>query len=168
LSKVYGCFGLNHGNVLDTVPANRLATRSRVKDVNRQTEMIMSVDTNKQTACRFVERLSEGKVDAAMLGDDFVHWTAIGGEMNRSGLIAAMDYMGDLFVSPFQIHVDGITAEGSRVAMEAHSVGELRSGASYRNTYHFLFEFAPDGRIRRINEHMDTKHALDVMRPPAA
>jgi hypothetical protein len=30
-----------------------------------------------------------------------------------------------------------------------------------------MFEFAPDGRIRRINEHMDSKHAFDVISAPA-
>jgi uncharacterized protein len=127
----------------------------------------MSMEANKENARRFVAQVSSGQIDPALLSDDFVHWSAMGGELSGEALMAAMVQVGEVFVEPFQIHVDGIIAEGNKVAMEARSVGETRAGASYRNTYHFLFDFAPDGRIRRINEHMDSKHAMDVMRGPA-
>ena len=127
----------------------------------------MSIEANKQAARRFAEQVSSGKIDPA-LSDDFVHWSAMGGELSADALAVAMVHVVAVFVEPFKIHVDGVIAEGNRVAMEAHSVGELKSGASYRNRYHFMFDFAPDGRIRRINEHMDSKHAFDVMSAPAA
>jgi ketosteroid isomerase-like protein len=123
----------------------------------------MSTETNKQSARRFAEQVSSGKVDPALLADDFIHWSAMGGELTADGLAAAMVHVVAVFVEPFKIHIDRVIAEDNIVAMEAHSVGELKSGARYRNKYHFMFEFAPDGRIRRINEHMDSKHAHDVM-----
>lgn len=127
----------------------------------------MSIEANKQSARRFAEQVSSGRIDPALLADDFVHWSAMGGELSGEALCGAMDHVVAVFVEPFKIHVDRIIAEDNIVAMEAHSVGELKNGASYRNKYHFMFEFAPDGRIRRINEHMDSKHAFDVMSAPA-
>ena len=127
----------------------------------------MSIEANKQSARRFAEQVSSGKIDPALLADDFVHWSAMGGELSADALAAAMVHVVEVFVEPFKIYVDRVIGEDNIVAMEAHSVGELKSGASYRNRYHFMFEFAPDGRIRRINEHMDSKHASDVMSAPA-
>jgi ketosteroid isomerase-like protein len=127
----------------------------------------MSIEANKETARRFTDAISRGGVDLDILSDDFVHWSAMGGELNRAQLVGGMDYVVSQFVEPFTIYVDSMIGEGNRVAMEAHSEGELLSGALYRNRYHFLFEFAPDGRIRRVNEHMDSKHAVEVMSAPA-
>ena len=86
--------------------------------------------------------------------------------MRADDLAAAMVRVGEIFAVPLELHVDRIIGEGDCVAMEAHSTGTLHSGAHYRNRYHYLFEFAPDGRIRRINEHMDSKHAYEVMGAP--
>ena len=96
----------------------------------------MSLEANKRTARLFVQQVSDGKVDPGLMTDDFVHWTAITGELSREELIAVMARVVALFTSPFRIHVDGVIAEGNRVALEAHSEAELRSGNSYRNSYH--------------------------------
>ena len=124
-----------------------------------------STEANKHTARLFVRQVSDGKVDPALMTEDFVHWTAITGELSGEELNAVMAKVVALFTSPFLIHVDSVVAEGDRVALEAHSEAELRSGDSYRNHYHILFEFAPDGRIRRMNEHMHSQHVLDVIHP---
>lgn len=128
----------------------------------------MSVEANKQTARRFAEQVSSGRIDPAMLADGYVHWSAMRGEISADDLHAAMVRVGEIFAVPLELHVDRLIGEGDCVAMEAHSMGTLHSGAHYRNRYHYLFEFAPDGRIRRINEHMDSKHAYEVMWAPAA
>ena len=124
-----------------------------------------SPEANKETARLFVRQVCAGAVDPALTTDDFVHWTAITGGLNRDELNAAMGRVVTLFTSPFAIEVDGIIAEGGRVALEGHSEADLRSGDLYRNRYHILFEFTPDGRIRRVNEHMDSQHVLDVIQP---
>jgi ketosteroid isomerase-like protein len=127
--------------------------------------MMASLDQNKETARLFVRQVCGGKVDPALMTDDFVHWTAITGELDCDELNAVMRRVVSLFTSPFVIEVDSIIAEGNRVALEAHSEADLRSGELYRNRYHILFEFAADGRIRRMNEHMDSQHVLDVIHP---
>jgi ketosteroid isomerase-like protein len=124
-----------------------------------------SLEANKATAREFVRQVCAGRVDPALMTEDFVHWTAITGELSGEQLNAVMGRVVALFSSAFVIDVDGVIAEGDRVALEAHSVAELRAGGSYRNHYHILFEFAPDGRIRRMNEHMDSRHVIEVIHP---
>ena len=51
--------------------------------------------------------------------------------------------------------IDAMTAEGERVAVEAHSEGRHVSGATYSNEYHFLFVFR-DGKLVLLREYMDT------------
>jgi uncharacterized protein len=125
----------------------------------------LSTEANKRTARLVVEQLAAGRVDPALMTDEFIHWTAMSGELGGDALNAVMARLVAQFTSPFLIHVDGVIAEDDRVALEAHSEGELRSGERYRNHYHFLFEFAPDGRLRRMNEHMDSRHVVEVIRP---
>jgi ketosteroid isomerase-like protein len=48
------------------------------------------------------------------------------------------------------------------VVTEGKSV--TTDGVDYDNMYHFLFEFAADGRIRSIWEFHDTAHAGKVLR----
>jgi hypothetical protein len=124
-----------------------------------------SLEANKATAREFVRQVSAGRVDPALTTEDFVHWTAITGELDATQLDAVMARVVALFSSAFVIEVDGVTAEGDRVALEAHSEAALHAGGSYRNHYHILFEFADDGRIRRMNEHMDSRHVLEVIHP---
>ena len=52
-------------------------------------------------------------------------------------------------------------AEGDKVAAEATSHVAIQGGATYQNAYHFVFEFQ-DGRIARVKEYNDTKHAADT------
>ena len=57
--------------------------------------------------------------------------------------------------------VKGVIAEGDKVAVEAHSHGDLANGRQYRQDYHFLIE-CRDGRICAVREHLDTQHAHAV------
>jgi len=80
-----------------------------------------SHEANKETARLFVRQVCAGRVDPVLMTDDFVHWTAITGELDCDKLNAVMGRVVSLFTSPFVIEVDGIIAEGNRVALEAHS-----------------------------------------------
>lgn len=124
-----------------------------------------TLEANKATAREFVRQVCGGRVDPALMTGDFRHWTAITGELTADQLNEVMGRVVALFTSDFVIEVDSIIAEGNRVALEAHSEADLRSGDLYRNRYHILFEFAEDGRIRRMNEHMDSQHVIDVVHP---
>jgi uncharacterized protein len=52
----------------------------------------------------------------------------------------------------FALQPVGTTAEGERVAVEAHSRALLRNGDRYENRYHFLFTVR-EGRIRSLNAY---------------
>jgi ketosteroid isomerase-like protein len=133
--------------------------------VHGQGEMMMSVEDNKATARRFVENMVRDAIDGAMLAGDFTYWTAPTGPLSREIILSPGSKLGRLFTSTLRFQEDGITAEGDRVAIEARSEGELISGDWYRNIYHFLFVFAPDGRLRQVKEHMDTAHFATTLAP---
>jgi len=126
-------------------------------------------DENIAIAKLFAEVFSTGDVDAILecLHPDAVYWV--------SGNIAGMS--GDYSRAEFGGLLRGVTsvyktgalklvplsaiAQGSKVAVEAESYGELKNGRVYQNRYHFLFEIK-DGKIYRVREYMDTKHAYDA------
>lgn len=98
---------------------------------------------------------------------DMVWWTPGGGEIQNhlaslSGLIEKhFDEKG------ITLTVEGITAEGDRVAVEARSEGSLRNGARYANRYHWLF-ILRDGKIAVAREYNDTAHVNAVLGPVLA
>ncbi len=51
-----------------------------------------------------------------------------------------------MFKAPSVITVQGVTAEGDRVAIEAEGRAELKNGRIYANRYHYLFVLR-DGKI---------------------
>lgn len=59
----------------------------------------------------------------------------------------------------------GFTAEGERVAVEAESLAKTRTGRTYKNLYHFLFEFR-NGKVLRVKEYMDPMHVNEVFFAP--
>jgi ketosteroid isomerase-like protein len=67
-----------------------------------------------------------------------------------------------LFPQGLTFTVDAMTAEGGRVAIEAHSAGMTAAGPRYQQTYHFLMELR-DGQITRFKEFMDTELARRVL-----
>lgn len=56
---------------------------------------------------------------------------------------------------PINIVINGMTAEGERVAVEGVRRDSLRDGTSYNNRYHFLF-IVKGGLITRIDEYLCT------------
>ncbi len=125
----------------------------------------MSIEANKAAARRFISNLTRDVIEEEMLAEDFTYWTIPTGIIPREVIVAPGAKMGKLFDGPMTITETGITAEGDRVAMEAKSDGKLISGNRYSNIYHFLFVFAPDGRIREVKEHMNTAHFTETLGP---
>lgn len=126
-------------------------------------------ETNKEIARRFVEKvLSTGDVEAArkLYAEDFEVWTAgslpFSGSSKKAKALEGMTGILGLFPKGLQFTVDAMTAEGSRVAIEAHSDGVTAAGPRYQQTYHFLMELR-DGQITRFKEFMDTELARRVL-----
>jgi ketosteroid isomerase-like protein len=53
----------------------------------------------------------------------------------------------------------GTTAEGERVAVEAHSSGELKTGGRYENRYHFLF-VVRGGKVQSLDVYATSGFAV--------
>jgi uncharacterized protein len=97
-----------------------------------------------------------------LLADDATYW--IPGDWPNAGTftkaqVAEMVKAGtDVFDGQLDISIQGITAEGERVAVEMESNGRFRDGRPYNNSYHWLF-VVRGGQIRTIKEYTDTAYA---------
>lgn len=124
----------------------------------------MSTEKNKETALRMLQAV--GAADVAAIGElmtaDATWWVLGAGPRDAAaaprdkflgGLGAAL---GQRFASPIGFEIQGVTAEGDRVAIEADSHAQLNNGGTYNNMYHFLFIFGPDGNIAQVREYNDT------------
>ncbi|WP_176594682.1 nuclear transport factor 2 family protein [Sphingobium sp. EM0848] len=98
---------------------------------------------------------------------DMVWWTPGGGEIQ--GQLAALSALIDKHfdVQGITLTIEGVTAEGDRVAVEARSEGRLRNGSRYANRYHWLF-LLRDGKITVAREYNDTAHVNAVLGPALA
>jgi ketosteroid isomerase-like protein len=97
--------------------------------------------------------------------------TLISGQFTRAQIEAAAGQIYQAFPQGLTFAIDAMTAEGERVAVEAHSRGRHASGVIYSNEYHFLFVFR-EGRLELLREYMDTERVTDILcggqRPAAA
>ena len=96
--------------------------------------------------------------------------TLISGQFTRAQIQGAAGQIYEVFPQGIQFTIDAMTAEGDRVAVEAHSRGRHASGKVYTNEYHFLFVFR-DGKLAVLKEYMDTERVTDILcggqRPPS-
>lgn len=135
------------------------------------------IEANKQRVTDFFTALNNGDVDAIVgayapngsvrtMGD-----TLISGTFTREQVAATAGGIFDVFPKGLTFTVQGMVAEGDKVAVEAQSDGEHVSGKNYSNEYHFLFEFS-DGKLLSLKEYMDTERVTDILcggqRPPAS
>ena len=88
--------------------------------------------------------------------------TLISGTFTRAQIQAAAAQIYAVFPQGISFTIDAMTAEGERVAVEAHSEGRHVSGALYSNEYHFLFVFR-DGKLALLKEYMDTERVTDIL-----
>lgn len=127
------------------------------------------LEANKQVVRDFMAAFSTGEVDKilACLTDDAEYW--ISGKIE--GMSGSYDKaaLGQLLSGVTQVYTNGalaltpkeMTAEGDRVAAEAESFAELKNGKTYGCDYHYLFVIR-NGKIQRVKEFLDTKHAYDT------
>ncbi len=123
---------------------------------------------NKKIALEYIRRFSTGDIAYAheLLADDVEWWVL--GDLPFSGTISKPvfrknnEMMVGLFKSFPQWIADSAIAEGDKVAVICHSIGDTKSGFEYRNKYHILFTIR-DGLIVRAEEYMDTKHCYDLL-----
>ena len=125
----------------------------------------MNLEEKRQAAIDFFIATANGRGNPALRSVDFRIWNPQIGELTAEELGVVSAKAMDLFKDGLAITIDGTTAEGNRVAIEARSSGELINGTRYNGTYHILIEFDDAGKVRRMAEHLDSKHMADVVSP---
>lgn len=128
-------------------------------------------EQSREAALRFLEHAFNYEFDAAtaMLAEDARWWVAgqpenlpVAGEKNRAQIGKLLAGLAKAVPKGMDREIHGVTAEGSRVAVEVESRGEWHDGRQYNNRYHFLIE-VKDGQIQRVCEYMDTQHLAELL-----
>ena len=73
---------------------------------------------------------------------------------------AASGNMSSAMVAPLKIWIVNMIGEDDKVAVEAESHGEMKSGKIYNNVYHFLFTLR-DGKVSNVREYSCSYTAAD-------
>ncbi len=123
---------------------------------------------NKQLVQEFFTAMNAGdvaKIVASYADDGYLQTmgrTLISGKYTKTQIQGAAGQIYEVFPQGIQFTIDAMTAEGERVAVEAHSQGRHVSGKLYTNEYHFLFEFR-DGKLAVLREYMDSERVTDIL-----
>ncbi|CAI10721.1 conserved hypothetical protein (plasmid) [Aromatoleum aromaticum EbN1] len=125
------------------------------------------LEANKNVVTRLFTAF--GNADIAqivdLLHDEATWWVSgslsISGTYTKAEMEKLLVGMHDLVDGAIKLTPQGFTAEGNRVAAEAESMANTKSGRVYNNLYHFLFEIK-DGKVFRVKEYMDPMHVQAV------
>jgi ketosteroid isomerase-like protein len=127
----------------------------------------MSTEQNKAFAAELIKAISVGDAETIrnLVAEDCTCWIA-GFPRNRpfsreQMLRSARTIIDEVIPGGFNLKIDGMTAEGDRVAVEAEGHNHTVTGKLYNNFYHFLFELR-DGKVIRWREYTNPMHALEV------
>lgn len=124
---------------------------------------------NKALVARFFETFSTGDVSAIIgaMASDGTWWVSgkldgMSGSYTAAGLAPLLVGANAGYkASALRITPTGITAEGDKVAVEAHGYAELLDGRVYDCQYHFLITIR-GGKVGDVKEYMDTQHAKET------
>jgi uncharacterized protein len=101
----------------------------------------------------------------ALMTDDVDWWVAgvptNGGQLSKREFPSMIEIMREHSGGAMALVPTGWTIDGNRVAVEAYSSMKHKSGRSYNNRYHWLFEIR-DNKISVVHEYHDTAHQRDV------
>ncbi len=111
--------------------------------------------SNRDRIVQFYDALNSRDVDSVMhfYGPDASIEVVIDGP--HSGVQpASREFLAGFFAAfpEIEFSIDGLIAEGDRVAAEIRSKGKLADGKPYANRYHNLFELR-DGKIVTFREY---------------
>lgn len=86
-----------------------------------------------------------------------------GGVMKAEDRVSPASQMLNQF-EQFSFTVNGVTAEGNRVAIEGESKGRGPGNKKYNNVYMMQFVME-DGKIKSFREFMDNYEVVECMKP---
>ncbi len=134
----------------------------------------MSAERNKAATYEFFGRFTANDIQGVldMMTGDATWWIPGKPDRSPSAGLYSKEKIARLFHSMIKQLKSGLTmtvksciAEGSKVAVEVESQGDLKNGRLYRQEYHMLMEFRDD-KICSVREYLDTQHAYDVWIAP--
>ena len=127
----------------------------------------MGTEQNKALAAELIKAISVGDAEVIrnLVSEDCKCWIT-GFPRNRpfsrdQMVDGARTIIEQFLPGGFNLKIEGMTAEGDRVAVEAEGRNHTVSGKLYNNFYHFLFEFR-DGKVIRWMEYTNPMHAVEV------
>ena len=126
------------------------------------------VESNRERTLRLIQAIARGDADHiadAYAEDGKLHTmgrTLISGVYDKAQIRQFAGSVLEAFPDGLSYTVHAVTAEGSRVAVEATGRGHHVSGKDYVNHYHFLFTWR-DGKLLELKEYMDTEAVTEVL-----
>lgn len=133
-------------------------------------------EATRAVAVTFLEHCFDGLVDSAidLLAPDATWWVIgdpakvkVSGLKDRPRIERMLTNLRGVFPDGMQRSIEGVTAEGERVAIEARSTAQTVNGLVYSNHYHFLV-VVRGGRVVHVREYMDTQGVFDFQQASAA
>jgi len=127
-----------------------------------------TVEQNRRATLAFFDALqtADGECIADFYAEDgrvvTMGNTLVSGVRSKSEIKQFAGGVLEAFPAGLVFHVQTLTAEDDRVAVEASSQGIHASGTPYQNHYHFLFTWR-DGKLFELKEYMDTEIITDVL-----
>jgi ketosteroid isomerase-like protein len=127
-------------------------------------------DTNKQLSLEFLQLAFANRTTEAiaMMHPDLTWWVSgdperlkVSGLKNRAQAERLLHGVARAVPGGMKILIQGVTAEGNRVAVEIEADGAWHDGRRYRNRYHFMIEVR-EGKIAGVREYMDTLHLYEL------
>lgn len=120
----------------------------------------MSSEENKKTVLAWLDAVNKGDEQGIfdLVTEDFIFKTMarrpewLQYRWNRQEFAAAPKAQSSLMVSPIQMQMVRIIAEGDIVVLEGESDGWLKNGKHYDNAYSLIFSFV-DGKIQEVREY---------------
>ena len=129
----------------------------------------MSIEHNKRIVREFFAHLHHSEFDEAfaLLTSDATWWIPTqepgGMSLSKQAMRSGIDQFYRVFAQAPVMTPGRMTAEEDRVCLEQISRGgKTRSGVSYGNDYHMLFQFR-DGLICEVREYMNPLLAAPLM-----
>ncbi|MEX2205265.1 MAG: nuclear transport factor 2 family protein [Myxococcota bacterium] len=132
----------------------------------------MSEAANKALVLDWVDALGKGDVEriVAKYHADLVytvigHWP-LAGSFGREYMAANAKDVFVVFPDGLEFRAHKLAADGDWVALDMESRGRHVSGKLYNNRYTYWIKIR-DASFLRLEEHLDTQHAIDVLCTPS-
>ena len=132
----------------------------------------MSEAENKALVLDWVDALAKGHVEriVAKYHAELVY-TVIGdwplaGTFGREYMASNAKDVFVVFPDGLEFRAHKLAADGDWVALDMESRGRHVSGKLYNNRYTYWIQIR-DGKFLRLEEHLDTQHAIDVLCTPS-